>query len=74
MRRDWNLLSDEAQLTLAREALRRAAETIAGQAEVLASEMEDGGLLDCGGPDALRLLAKVVRVNGLESLVPMGRA
>ena len=74
MVREWNLLSDEQQLVLAREALRRAAETIAGQAEVLATEMEEGGLLDRGGPDALRLLANVVRVNGLDALLPVGHA
>jgi hypothetical protein len=74
MEREWNLLSDEQQLALARAALRRAAETIAGQAEVLAAEMEEGGLLDRGGPDALRLLANVVRVNGLEDLMPAGHA
>jgi hypothetical protein len=28
MEREWNMLSDEQQLVLAREALRRAAETI----------------------------------------------
>jgi hypothetical protein len=71
---EWNLLSDEAQLSLSREALRVAAETIAGQAEVLADEMEAGGLLDRGGPDALRLLASVVRVNGASQLAPAGHA
>ena len=33
---DWNLLSDDLQLTLSRAALQKAAETIAGQAELLA--------------------------------------
>ncbi len=61
---DWTILSDDLQLTLSREALKRAAETIAGQAEILASEMETGSLSDRGGPDALRLLAAVVRVSG----------
>ncbi len=61
---DWDTLSDDVQLALSREALRRAAETIAGQAETLASEMETGGLTDQGGPDALRLLAAVVRTTG----------
>lgn len=58
---DWHKLSNEAQLTLARAALHRAAETIAGQAEVLADEIENGALTDPGGADALRLLAAVVR-------------
>ena len=70
----WNLLSEELQLVLSREALRKAAETIAGQAELLAEEMECGNLLDRGGADALRLLASVVRVNGDAHLAPVGRA
>ena len=71
---DWNLLSDDLQLVLSREALRRAAEIIAEQAETLAEEMEIGGLRDRGGPDALRLLAGVVRVNGQVALGPVGQA
>jgi hypothetical protein len=61
---EWNKLSEALQLTLSHEALRRAAETIASQAEVLAEEMECGALPDRGGPDALRLLAVVVRSGG----------
>ena len=71
---NWNTLSDNLQLVLAREALLRAAETIAGHAETLAQEMEAGGLEDRGGPDALRLLAAVVRVTGQDNLVPAGHA
>lgn len=62
----WDELTEELQLTLSRQALRWAAETIAGQAESLAEQMELGGLRDRGGPDALRLLAGVVRVTGRE--------
>ena len=64
MQNDWSMLSDESQLALSREALCRAAETFAGQAEVLAAEIDDGGLTDRGGAEALRLLAAVVRVSG----------
>ena len=71
---DWNVLSDDLQLVLSREALRRAAEIIAEQAEVLAEEMEIGGLQDRGGPNALRLMAGVVRANGQVALGPVGRA
>jgi hypothetical protein len=71
---DWNILSDDLQLVLSREALRRAVETIAGQAEVLADEMEVGTLADRGGVDALRLLAAVVRVTGQEGLGVAGHA
>ena len=74
MLEDWNVLSDDLQLLLTREALRRAAEIIAGQAEALAGEMEGGYLRDRGGPDALRLLAGVVRVNGHMAFGPVGRA
>lgn len=74
MAADWNILSDDLQLTLARAALYKAAETIAGQAEVLASEMETGGLADQGGPDALRLLARVVRLTGQAELAMAGHA
>lgn len=58
----WDSLSDELQLELAGQALLRAAATLAGQAECLATEMEGGALADQGGPDALRLFAAVVRV------------
>jgi hypothetical protein len=71
---DWNILSDDLQLVLSREALRRAVETIAGQAEVLAEEMEVGTLADRGGADALRLLAAVVRVTGQDSFGVAGNA
>jgi hypothetical protein len=60
---DWSVLSDDVQLVLAREAMIRAAETIAEQAEILALALEDGALQDRGGPDALRLFAAVVRAT-----------
>lgn len=71
---DWNLLSEELQLMVSREALRRAAELIAVQADELAWEMESGGLSDQGGPEALRLLAAVVRTSGEGELVVAGHA
>ena len=61
---DWTLLSDNLQLMLSRQALDRANDTVADQAEILAAEMENGMLPDCGGPEALRLLAAVIRVAG----------
>lgn len=64
MRPEWTSLNDDMQLYLADEALKRAAQTIADQAECLAGEMETGGLVDRGGPDALRLLAAVIRISG----------
>ncbi len=71
---NWNILSDDLQLALSREALRRAADIIASQAETLAGEMERGGLTDRGGPDALRLLAGVVRATGSEGFGQVGHA
>ncbi len=64
MPRDWTVLTEDAQLHLAREALSQAAELIAGQAEFLATEIEGGALADRGGSDALRLLAAIIRLNG----------
>ena len=74
MTTDWNILSDTLQLVLSREALRRAGEIIAGQAERLAGDMESGALTDRGGASALRLLAGVVRVTAIEALGPVGHA
>ena len=62
----WDVLPDDLQLELARQALLCAAETLASQAECLASEMEGGTLTDQGGPDALRLFAAVVRVTSVK--------
>ncbi len=59
-------LPDDLQLALAEQALLRAAEAIAGQAECLATEMESGALADEGGPDALRLLAAIIRAMSRE--------
>jgi hypothetical protein len=74
MLRDWDLLSDEMQLALSSEALRRAVDAVADQAELLAGEMETGVLSDLGGPDALRLLAAVVREAGRSGPVSAGNA
>jgi hypothetical protein len=61
---EWHVLPDEMQLALSREALRRAAVTLAEHAEMLAEDMERGALRDRSGPDALRLFAAVVRATG----------
>lgn len=71
---DWNMLSDDLQLTLSREAFRHAVERVAGQAEVLASEMDIGQLADRGGADALRLFAAVMRVTGQGEGATVGHA
>ena len=70
---DWNTLSDELQSTLSAEALRKVAEIIACQAETLAEEMDDGALPEAGGPNALRLLAGIIRLNGVATSGVMGQ-
>ena len=69
---DWNQLPESLQIALSQQALRRASATIAAQAEMLAEEMECGGLADRGGPDALRLFAAVVRVSNQDEFAPAG--
>ncbi len=71
---DWDLLSDETQLLLAREAMLRASETIANHAEQLAGELEAGEIADLGGPEALRLLANMVRLSNRDPIFPAGSA
>ena len=74
IRKQWDRLPDELQLVLSRAALQRAADMIATQAEKLAAEMADGMVADRGGPDALLLLAAIVRVTGRDDMVPAGNA
>lgn len=54
-------MPDAQQLALAEQALGVSAEAIAGQAECLADEMQEGSIADRGGPEALRLLAAILR-------------
>jgi len=70
----WNSLPEDLQLLLSREALRRAAETLAEHADLLAEEMDRGTLSDRGGPDALRLFAAVVRATNSDTFGPVGHA
>ncbi len=69
---DWNALSEDVQIALSREALHRAVSIVASQAELLAYEIESGGLTDRGGTDALRLFAAIVRVSNGDELAPVG--
>jgi hypothetical protein len=71
---DKNILSDDMQALLQREAMRQAAGIIARQAEFLAEEMIEGVLYDRGGPNALRLMAGIIRVNGSETFGVVGHA
>lgn len=74
MVREWDILPNDLQLTLAQRALSRAAATLAVQAEVLAEEIDRGNLSDRGGAEALRLFAAVVRMNSEEDLPTAGAA
>lgn len=74
MVREWDILPNDLQLTLAQRALSRAAATLAVQAEVLAEEIDRGHLSDRGGAEALRLFAAVVRMNSEEDLPTAGAA
>ncbi len=71
---EWKDLPDLLQVALCREALIRAAATIARQAEVLADEIDGGTLPDRGGAEALRLFAAVVRAGEDDGLAPAGLA
>lgn len=68
----WNEIPEDLQVALSSEALRRAVSIIVTQAEMMALEMECGGLRDRGGPEALRLFAAVLSVNGSDELMPAG--
>lgn len=70
----WTALPEDVQLVLSREAMRRAAATLAEHAELLAEEMERGTLSDRGGPDALRLFAAVVRATNDDAFGTVGHA
>ena len=70
----WHRLSDEMQLVLAREAMIRAAATLADQAEMIGLEMEAGTLHDRGGPEASRLFAAIIRATNTDIMGPVGHA
>jgi hypothetical protein len=69
------VLSPCSEMKLAEMALIQAVRVIAGQAEVLASEMEIGALASLSGPEALRLFAGVVqRLHAFDVCPPAGHA
>ena len=63
---DWTTLSEETQLRLATAALRRATARVAMQADGLADMFDEGCLSDQGGADALRLFARLLRLEMAE--------
>lgn len=70
----WHTLPEALQLVLAQESMRRAAATLAEQAELLAHEMDAGTLVDHGGPDALRLFAAIIRSTNSQGSGTFGHA
>lgn len=67
-------LSEGLRQSLARDAMREAAETIARQADILATAIDDGDLPDHGGGAALRLFAESIRTIREHLYGPEGRA
>ena len=61
----WKSLDERSQLALARSALDRAVGIVASRAEMLAGEIENGGIVDQGGVEALRLFAALTRCASL---------
>jgi hypothetical protein len=74
MQDTWNVLSDDLQRLLSEGALSRASASIARHAEMMANEMESGEIPERSGPDALRLLAALARMNAQSSLQQAGNA
>ncbi len=70
----FETLSEGLRLSLARDAMREAAETIARQADILATAIDDGDLPDHGGGAALRLFAESIRSMREHLYGPEGRA
>ena len=71
---EWQQISEELQLRLAQQAMRRAAFIIAEQAELFAAQFEDATLADRGAADALKLFAMLLRETSAECLRPAGHA
>lgn len=70
----WDDLPEDCRLWLAEGAMRQACVILATKAEGLAHDMECGEIANRGGPDALRLLARLVRVANMQYEPAAGRA
>ena len=70
----WSRLPEANQVALADAALREAVVAVADQADILADAIQAGHLADRGGIDALRLLSRLIRATGRETLLPAGHA
>jgi hypothetical protein len=71
---EWQILSDEAQMALSRQAMRRAALIIADQAELFGQQFTNRVLVDRGAADALGLFASLLRETAGEDLAEGGNA
>jgi hypothetical protein len=71
---DWDDLTTDTQVRLARSAIQLAAAILARHADALAEQMENGTLDNRSGREALRLLAMVMRFATPKSGGPGGRA
>jgi hypothetical protein len=71
---DWDDLTTDTQVRLARSAIQLAAAILARHADALAEQMENGTLDNRSGPEALRLLAMVMRFANPKSGGPVGRS
>jgi hypothetical protein len=71
---EWHGMSDELQVVLAQQAMKRASFIIADQAELFAAQFAAGTLVDRGAADALRLFATLLRETSAECLRPVGNA
>jgi hypothetical protein len=71
---EWQGISEQLQLALAKEAMRHAAGIIASQAELFAAQFANATLQDRGAVDALKLFALLLRETSAECLAPAGNA
>jgi hypothetical protein len=71
---EWHLISEELQLVLANQAMRRASTIIADQADLFAVQFATHILQDRGAAEALKLFAVLLRETSAECLVPIGNA
>lgn len=60
----------DCQASLAEGAMQQACAILATIAEGLAEEIERGEIADCGGAEALRVLARLVRLAHLQTVRP----
>jgi hypothetical protein len=73
-RSEWHGISEELQLALATQAMRRAAAIIADQADLFAVQFANATLQDRGAVEALKLFATLLRETSAECLKPAGNA